>query len=142
MQKILNVGSAKQTIELGIEFANSLKAGDVVALYGDLGAGKTTFVQGIAKGLGIKNFVTSPSFVIINEYHFEMANKELSFIHIDLYRIETEEELTDLGLSDLFNDFSIVAIEWAEKAQKILPKNCKKVFLNFISDNEREVVFS
>jgi len=142
LQTITNAGSAQETRDLGKKFAGSLKPGDVIALFGQLGSGKTTFIQGLSKGLGIDNFVTSPSFVIINEYPLNNRGQKTSFFHIDLYRMDSAGEIEDLGITDLFNDRSIVAIEWAEKAGMLLPENCKKVHFNFVSENEREVVFS
>lgn len=142
MQTITNAGSAQETRDLGKKFAGSLKPGDVIALFGQLGSGKTTFIQGLSKGLGIDNFVTSPSFVIINEYPLSKSGQKISFFHIDLYRMDSAGEIEDLGITDLFNENSIVAIEWADKSGMFLPENCKKVYFNFVSENEREVVFS
>lgn len=142
MQKSLITGNWQQTKSVGKEFAKLLNPGDVIALFGELGSGKTTFIQGLAEGLGIETFVTSPSFVIINEYPCFKDGKKLSFFHVDLYRLENENDIENLGLVDLFNENSIVAIEWAEKSQKFLPKQCKKIYFEFISENEREVKIS
>ena len=105
-------------------------------MFGDLGSGKTTFVQGVAAGLGIPDFVTSPSFVIINEYK---TRPGMSFFHVDLYRTDSILQIEDLGITDLFYQDAIVMIEWAEKAVEVLPKNCKKVRFEFISENERRI---
>lgn len=110
--------------------------GDVVALFGDLGSGKTTFVQGVAAGLDICDFVTSPSFVIINEYKTQSG---MPFFHIDLYRTDNIMQIEDLGISDVFDQNAVVMIEWAEKAKALLPDKCKKVHFEFISENERRI---
>ncbi|MFA5098000.1 MAG: tRNA (adenosine(37)-N6)-threonylcarbamoyltransferase complex ATPase subunit type 1 TsaE [Candidatus Margulisiibacteriota bacterium] len=136
LQTITNTGSPKETRKLGIKLGKGLKAGDTVALFGDLGSGKTTFVQGVAEGLGIQGFVTSPSFVIINEYR---TLSGLPFYHIDLYRTDSLSQIEDLGISDLFGKGSIVLIEWAEKALGLLPENCRRVRFELISENERRI---
>ena len=105
-------------------------------MFGDLGSGKTTFVQGVAAGLGILDFVTSPSFVIINEYKIHSG---MPFFHIDLYRTDNISQIEDLGISDLFDRDTVVMIEWAEKAAALLPDNCTKVHFEFISENERSI---
>ena len=135
-QTITNTGSSNETRKLGIELGKGLKAKETVALFGDLGSGKTTFAQGVAEGLGIAEFVTSPSFVIINEYK---TGSGLPFYHIDLYRTDSLSQVEDLGISDLFKRDSIVLIEWAEKAKGLLPENCRKVRFEFISENERRI---
>jgi tRNA threonylcarbamoyladenosine biosynthesis protein TsaE len=135
-QTITNTGSPEQTRDLGIKFGKSLKAKDVVALFGDLGSGKTTFTQGVAAGLGIPDFITSPSFVIMNEYK---TLSGMSFFHIDLYRTDNISQIEDLGISDIFSQNAVVMIEWAEKLRSLLPKNCRKVHFEFISENERRI---
>ena len=139
MLTITNAGSALETKRFAEEFAESLKPGDVVALFGQLGSGKTTFVQGLSKGLGVNKFVTSPSFVIINEYPLPGGSKGSSFYHIDLYRLENEEEIRDLGIEEICAADSIVAIEWADKAPHLLPEGCKKIRFELVSENERKI---
>lgn len=139
MRTITNAGSAESTRKLAEDIAASLKPGDVLALIGQLGSGKTTFIQGLARGLGIDNFVTSPSFVIINEYRAGGHKGIASFFHIDLYRLDNEDEVRDLGILDLFGKDNVVAVEWAEKAPSILPSDCKKIFFEFISESERRI---
>ena len=134
-----NAGSAQETKRFAKKFAESLKPGDVVALYGQLGSGKTTFIQGLSKGLGVDNFVTSPSFVIINEYPLSGGKKAHSFYHIDLYRLDNEEDIRDLGIEELCGADSIVAIEWADKALDLLPSASKKIRFEFVSENERKI---
>ena len=107
----------EETIELGIEFARSLRHGDVVALYGDLGSGKTRFVQGVCKGLGAHEHIASPTFTIVNEY----VAGDLSIYHVDLYRVKSLREIQDVGFEEYVNGDGICLIEWAEKAQALLP---------------------
>jgi len=111
----------RETRQLGKNLAGLLQKGDVVALYGELGSGKTIFVKGICDGLGIDEPVTSPSFTLIQEYH----GKE-SIAHFDFYRLESVREIEDLGLDDYFEN-SISLIEWAERGETILPSEHFKV---------------
>jgi tRNA threonylcarbamoyladenosine biosynthesis protein TsaE len=134
-----NAGSAEQTRRLATALAASLKPGDVIALFGQLGSGKTTFIQGLAKGLGVDNFVTSPSFVIMNEYPLPAGNNAGSFYHVDLYRLDSEEDVRDLGIEDILGGNNITAIEWAEKAPHLLPPFCKKISFELVSENERKI---
>ena len=104
--------SSDETLTLGDKIGRHLKAGDIVFLFGDLGAGKTTLTQGIAQGLGVgkEEYVRSPTFTLVNQYH---GNNPV--FHIDLYRIESSHELEDLGLEEVFSDGGITIVEWAEK---------------------------
>lgn len=136
MPKITNIGSPEATRQLGERTGASLRPGDILALYGDLGAGKTTFAQGIAKGLGVADFVTSPSFVIINKYS---TKRGAPFYHIDLYRLTDADEIQGLGLDDLFKEKAFFVVEWAERIENILPKFCTKIYLDFVSENERKI---
>lgn len=124
------------TKSLGAKLGSKLKPGDSIALFGELGSGKTTFIQGIALGLGISNFITSPSFTIVNEYPL---SKNRSFYHADLYRTNSVREIEDLGIIELFRDDSIVAVEWAEKMESLLPAGCSKIYFEFVSENERRI---
>jgi tRNA threonylcarbamoyladenosine biosynthesis protein TsaE len=103
----------QETAAVGRELAHSLSAGDVVLLYGDLGAGKTAFVRGLAEGLGVaREDVSSPTFTLIQEYR----GGRLTLFHVDLYRIEDPREFDELGLDEIAVD-GILAIEWAEKLE-------------------------
>jgi tRNA threonylcarbamoyladenosine biosynthesis protein TsaE len=109
--------SPGETERLGQRIGESLHGGEVLALYGELGTGKTSLVRGIASGLGAPSrMVTSPTFVFIHEYH-----GRLPLAHADLYRVTTPQELHQIGLSDYFNGATVVAVEWAEKATPELP---------------------
>lgn len=127
-----------ETHKLAAELAHRLKtSGGVVALHGDLGAGKTAFVQGFAQSLGITERVTSPTFILIRQYQIPENDKML--YHLDLYRLEQPHEFNELGLKDLLNSFDIILIEWAEKAVNLLPVNTIHITIKKISDNEREI---
>ena len=124
---------------MGEEFAKTLRGGSVVALYGDLGAGKTTFAQGIAAGLGIKKRIISPTFIIVRKYRI---SGKRNFYHIDLYRIETEKDIEGLGLEEILNSKdSIVVVEWAEKLASKLPKNRIDIYFETIDDEERQIIW-
>ncbi len=124
-----------ETKDIGFRLGRLLRPGDVVGLYGELGAGKTTMVKGIASALGIdEREIVSASFTIIAEY-----NTIPPFFHVDLYRIEKYDELTELGLWDQIGDDSISVIEWAEKAEKGLPEDTIKVKLKSIGEDIREI---
>jgi tRNA threonylcarbamoyladenosine biosynthesis protein TsaE len=112
-----------------------LKPGDVVGLYGELGSGKTTMVKGIASAFGIRDKdVASASFTIISEYRSVPA-----FTHIDLYRIEREEEIDEIGLWEHLGGQEIAVIEWAEKAESGLPRDAIKVRLKSLDNNVRDI---
>jgi tRNA threonylcarbamoyladenosine biosynthesis protein TsaE len=111
----------------------------VVGLQGDLGSGKTTFVQGMAKALGIKDPVTSPTFVIMKTYPLE-SQKFSRLVHIDAYRLTNSEELEKLGFKDIIRDLeNFVVIEWPENVAEALPKDATKLSLRFIDENTRGV---
>lgn len=126
--------SCEETQKLGKRFARFLKPGDVVALFGPLGSGKTCLIQGICKGLGVKKNVTSPCFVIINEYY-----GKLKIYHFDLFRLEKKEELENLGYEEYFFGEGVCLVEWAEKAEKLLPKDRIDINLKILSEKKREI---
>ena len=111
----------------------------VIGLEGNLGSGKTTFLQGFAAGLGIKEKVTSPTFVIMKGFRIS-GSKFRKFYHIDCYRIQSSEELLDLDFDDIVSDSrNIVAVEWAERVRKILPEKTLLIKFEFIGENERKI---
>lgn len=123
----------------------------LVALYGDLGVGKTTLVQGMAEALGIKNRLISPTFILIKEYsvnHYrgnirQCVSKVERFYHIDLYRLENYEEIKSLGLTEIFSDDKgVVAIEWAEKAKNLLPEKRLEVVFESLGGDRRIIEVS
>ena len=119
---------------LGREIGALLKSGDAVAIFGELGAGKTTLVKGLAEGAGITDFVSSPSFVIINEYAGRMP-----FYHIDLYRLEDEREIESLAIDEYFKGGGVVAIEWAERLKGSLPESCITIMIEPVNEHERAI---
>lgn len=126
--------SAEETKKFGSKLAGSLRKGDVVALIGPLGSGKTCLVQGICAGLGVKEFVTSPSFVIINQYPGRFW-----VYHFDLYRLKDRKELIDLGYEEFFYDNGICLIEWAEKVKELLPQKRIEISMKIVSKNQRRI---
>tara|TARA_B100000427_G_C15021140_1_gene382636 strand:+ start:44 stop:511 length:468 start_codon:yes stop_codon:yes gene_type:complete len=118
---------------LGKNFADHIKSGEIILLYGDLGSGKTTFVKGILKGLGFSGDVTSPTFSLINEYE---AIKRV--IHIDCYREENLQRWINLGIEDYFNGSNIVIVEWPEILSDIIPNNVIKIEIKHVQENIRE----
>lgn len=131
-------GSEKNTQQFAKTFAKNLK-NHIVALTGELGAGKTTFTKGFAKGLGIKDKIISPTFVL-HRIH-KIPNSTEVFHHIDLYRLE--ESFNDLGLAGLFKDpNSIILIEWAEKIKHLLPKNTTWITIQIKDPNKRVIITS
>jgi tRNA threonylcarbamoyladenosine biosynthesis protein TsaE len=127
--------SSEETVELGEKLAKSLKGGEVVALYGDLGGGKTQFTKGIARGLGVRDDIISPTFVIRRDY----KGKKLGLLHYDFYRFdEPDEELVE-SLEEGINSKNVTVIEWAERVEKHLPKNAIKITFHYIGKDEREI---
>lgn len=134
---IVHSNSAEETLILGRKIGSILQANDVIALTGQLGAGKTTLIQGIAQGLGVKDYVTSPTFILINEYQ-----GRLPFYHVDLYRLDNVDQVEDLGIEEYFTKGGVCVIEWAEKLGELRPPNAETIEIEIISDNEREISLS
>lgn len=138
--------SEKETKQLGEKFASLLKGGDILLLKGDLGVGKTVFVKGLAKGLKIKKIIQSPSFLLLKIYKIpkdvSKRNRARYFVHFDFYRLKRKKEIEDLGLKEFLKKENIIAIEWPEKIEKILPRS--KIVINFYFTsqfNKREIFF-
>ena len=112
MALIVITENEHETEKLGAEFARTLPGGTVVAMYGDLGAGKTAFVRGMARGMGLECRVSSPTFTIVNEY---LGEREL--IHFDMYRLSDADELFDIGWEDYLSRGAVCAVEWSEKVE-------------------------
>jgi tRNA threonylcarbamoyladenosine biosynthesis protein TsaE len=126
--------SPEQTQHLGMRLGELAQSGDVFLLTGNLGSGKTCLTQGIAWGLGVKEYAFSPSFVIIREYH-----GRLPLYHIDFYRLDRIEEIADLGLDEYLYGKGICVVEWAEKGIAVLPDEHLLINLSYIRDTERAV---
>ena len=127
-----------QTRKLGIQLGRLLQIGDMICLQGELGAGKTTFVQGLASGWGSRDPVTSPTFVLVNVYHRKDGKQ---FFHFDTYRLETIPEAEELDLEGMLGEGPLV-IEWPEKIQKILPVERLWIKLEDREDDLRQLTFS
>ena len=144
MKKVSN--SPEETLTLGKSLGNSLVQGDIILLFGDLGAGKTRLAQGICYGLGLEkdSYIRSPTFTLINEYP-----GRLPIYHIDLYRIESQEEIYSLGLEEILFNQGVTIIEWAEKLRtsrdsNVLMLNIQnrlEINIKITSDSKREFTF-
>ena len=117
----------RETEEFGSALAEKLEAGDVLALIGDLGTGKTTLTKSIAKGLGIEEMITSPTFTIVSEYF----SGRLPLFHFDVYRLSGEDEAFEAGLEEYFDRGGVCIIEWADIIEGLLPENTKYIFLEY-----------
>ena len=125
--------SREETEAFAFEYAKTLRRGDVVLLDGDMGAGKTVFSKGVARGLGIEEEVTSPTYAYMNDYDGKL-------FHYDCYRIESVEQAQQLGLTDYF-DLGICLIEWAQNIAPLLPKIVKRVKIEKLSETERKIEY-
>lgn len=133
---IIEINNLEELEKLGIKLGSLLEKKDVICLNGDLGAGKTTFTQAIGKGLGVIEYITSPTFTIINEYE-----GRLSLYHFDIYRLCDEEELDLLGAQDYFYSEGVCVIEWANNAENILPKERLDIWIKIVDENRRQFKF-
>ena len=124
--------SADETQALGKKLAESLRPGDVIAYFGDLGAGKTAFTRGIAEGLGVSEQVTSPTYTIVNEY----LSGRLPLFHFDMYRLGSSDELFDIGWDDYLARGGVCAVEWSERVSDALPEDT--IFVDIARTDEHE----
>jgi tRNA threonylcarbamoyladenosine biosynthesis protein TsaE len=121
---------AEDTYNAGVQLGSELVSGDVVYLNGDMGTGKTEFTKGIAKGLGVEDYVVSPTFTIVNEY-----TGRCPLYHFDVYRISDEEEMFDIGFEEYLYGNGVVVIEWSEIIKGILPQ--KAIYVDIIKDMDK-----
>lgn len=128
--------SAEETQRIGAKIGGLCAGGDIFLLMGTLGTGKTTLTQGIARGLGIEDYVFSPSFVLVRE-----LQGRLPLYHIDLYRLDNIEEIAELGLDDYLYGDGVCVVEWAEKGLPVFPDDYLLVELSYVSETERELRF-
>lgn len=126
--------SQLETEEAGRKLAEKLPGGSVVAMYGDLGAGKTAFVRGMAKGMGLSCRVSSPTFTIVNEY---LGEREL--IHFDMYRLSSADELFDIGWEDYLSRGAVCAVEWSENVQDAFFGDEVVVRIEKLNDTDRKI---
>lgn len=129
--------SALETRTIGMKLAEHLKAGDVVLLEGDLGAGKSEMARGIARGLGIQGAVPSPSFTILNAYD----EGRIPLYHFDWYRIEDANEIYEMGMEEQLSGDGVALIEWSTKAEECVPPKHMKITLQPVDENTREITF-
>ena len=127
--------SQLETEELGRKLAEKLPGGSVVAMYGDLGAGKTAFVRGMARGMGLSCRVSSPTFTIVNEY---LGQREL--IHFDMYRLSSADELFDIGWEDYLSRNAVCAVEWSENVQDAFFGDEIVVRIEKLNDTDRKIL--
>ena len=126
--------SPNETFAFAQEYAKSLRAGDVVLLDGEMGAGKTLFAKGVAQGLGIDEEVTSPTYAYMNDYDGRL-------FHYDCYRIESVEQAEALGLADYFDLGGICLIEWSQNIAPLLPRQVKRVCIRKVNETRREISY-
>ena len=124
----------QETEALGARLARSIEGGAVIAMYGDLGAGKTAFVRGMARGMGLDCRVSSPTFTIVNEY---LGEREL--IHFDMYRLSSADELFDIGWEDYISRGAVCAVEWSENVEDAFYGDEIKLTIEKLSDSERKI---
>ena len=126
--------SAEQTLSFGEKYSKTLNAGDVVILNGEMGAGKTVFAKGVAKGLGIDDEILSPTYAYMNDYYGKLY-------HFDCYRLSCGEQAEALGLTDYFYADGVCLVEWAENIKSVLPEKVKTVTIRKINENGREIIY-
>ncbi len=126
--------SENSTAQWAEHYAKTLRAGDTVLLIGEMGAGKTSIAKGIARGLGIAEEVTSPTYAYINSY-------EGRLFHFDCYRIESERQAEELGFADYFDAGGICLVEWSENIAGLLPDGCKKITVVKLGEGERKIEY-
>jgi len=129
--------SAEATRALGKRYALTLVGGACVALVGDLGSGKKTFVQGLAQGLGVEQRVSSPSYLILQEY-----TGRLPLFHLDAYRLHSADELFEIGFEDYLDARGVIVVEWGEKVSSALPPRCHWITFETCPDHARKISFS
>jgi tRNA threonylcarbamoyladenosine biosynthesis protein TsaE len=127
--------SLEKTLEFGARLAQELQPGDVIALSGELGAGKTALVKGLAHGLGIATEVTSPTFTLIHEYN----GGRLPLYHIDLYRLEGVPQALAIGIEEYLSCSGVTVIEWAERITPLLPPHTTRIRLESLAENTRRI---
>ena len=147
MTGVFEVGSVEETWELAKKLAAELKPGDVVCLEGDLGAGKTTFTQGLAAALGVPGRVTSPTFCIVQEHRAAPRPSSLVphpslLVHMDLYRLHGEDDVIAIGWEDYLAEGAILVVEWPERAGALIPAEAKHVvFTHLEGEESRRIEF-
>jgi tRNA threonylcarbamoyladenosine biosynthesis protein TsaE len=136
---LLESRSPEDTLEIARVLGGALRPGDVVALYGDLGAGKTLFCKGVGEALGIPpDRIVSPTFTIVTEH----AGASVPLTHIDVYRLEGPREADEIGMRELLSGDGVCLVEWADKIEELLPTNCIQVRFTFSGDDRRRIAIA
>ncbi len=138
MKRNFITASVSETLSLAESLAAQLRLGDVIAYRGDLGAGKTAFTRGLAKGLGCKGEVCSPTFALVHEYP-GTAPKNLTLYHFDMYRITSSEDLYATGYDDYLESGGVLAIEWSENVADVLPEDAITITISTLEENKRQI---
>ena len=138
MKKKILIRSVENIDEASVEFLKRNPANKVIALYGEMGAGKTTFTKALCKALGVVDGVNSPTFTLINEYRTSDGE---TIYHFDFYRINKLEEAFDIGFEEFVESGNLCIIEWPEKIEQILPPDTLKVKISVLDDGKRELIF-
>ncbi|HUI07632.1 MAG TPA: tRNA (adenosine(37)-N6)-threonylcarbamoyltransferase complex ATPase subunit type 1 TsaE [Verrucomicrobiae bacterium] len=125
----------EETIGFGERLATGLERGDVLALSGELGSGKTALIKGVARSLGISQEVTSPTFALIHEY----VGGRLPLFHLDLYRLDSIRQALAIGVEEYLNGDGVTVIEWAEKIEPLLPERARRVRIGLLGENARRI---
>lgn len=133
--KSYRTATPEETRQRGETIGQNLKPGDILLLFGELGSGKTTFIQGLARGLKVTEYVTSPSFIIVSEHA-----GPVKLYHVDLYRLTADrQDIEDLGLDEYFDSPAVTVVEWAERLGDSLPKKFLRLDFAIISETERRI---
>jgi len=134
--------SPKETLALAQKISRKLEGGEVIALNGELGSGKTTFIKGLAKSSAVKEEITSPTFVVLKSYQGKIKDKEIVLVHIDAYRINNIDDIKSVGIEDYLERNDVVmVVEWAERIKEILPADLYQINFKFIDENTREISY-
>jgi tRNA threonylcarbamoyladenosine biosynthesis protein TsaE len=133
----IETSTPEETAAAGERLGRALGPGAVVALTGELGAGKTCFIQGVVRGLGVAAWATSPTFVLVNEYRGRVPVH-----HVDLYRVDTLAQIEDLGITELFGGEDVTLVEWAEKLGPLLPADAVRVHIHGVGDQPRQITIT
>lgn len=137
MTGVFEVSSVEETWDVARALAKELKPGDIVCLEGDLGAGKTTFTQGLAAALGVDGRVTSPTFCLVQEHR--RAGSSAFLVHMDLYRLHDEDDVLAIGWEDYLSEGAILVVEWPERALSLIPPMAHHVRFTATGENARRI---
>lgn len=137
MTHLIEIKNLNQIDSAAADFLALTKKHRLIAFYGEMGAGKTTFIKALCKQLGVADIINSPTFSIVNEYGIERSNEKI--FHFDFYRLKKAEEAFDFGVEDYFFSGNYCLMEWPEIVEEILPQNCLKVQIKELEDQKREI---